>query len=209
MLFWNRRKKAKPQYSSIHHAVDAGDAIAVEELLEYGADVDSQDGRRATPLHIASGCGYLEIAKILIDHCASVDFLIDEGGTPLMAACSKTRPHLVELLLSNGADPNKKGLNGRSPLKCVFQPNVIRVEDQLICIQLLAKHGAIVDAAADDGTTPLMSAAWFGNREGVEALLSLGANSSLRDSRGRTAAMLAFERRFDELAILLKKRSDC
>ncbi len=126
-----------------------------------------------------------------------------------MAACSHTRPDLVQLLLSCGAESNKKGFNGRSPLKCVFRPNVVRVNEQLMCIQSLAEQGALIDDTADDGTTPLMSAAWFGNREGVEALLKLGANPSLRDDRGRTAAMLAFERGHDELANLLQKRAAC
>jgi ankyrin repeat protein len=61
---------------------------------------------------------------------------------------------------------------------------------------LLAK-GAALDAADAGGTTALMRAAEFGRAESLEALLKAGANRTLKDRQGRTAADLARENRQD------------
>ena len=125
-----------------------------------------------------------------------------------MAASACLQPTLVQFLLSSGAQPNKLGQGGRSPLECPFQPDVFAVARQLQCIDLLVANGAKINQRTDDGGTPLMSAAWFGNKEAVDRLLKLGADATLYNNRGRTAAMLAFERGHDELAKLLKHSAD-
>lgn len=208
MAFWNKRQTSEVKFTSLHEATEVGDYAAVQRLLRDGLNANAQDGRDATALHIAAAHGYLEIAKLLIDSGADVDFLIEEGGTPLMAASARFKPRMVEFLISNGAQPNKNGLDGRFPLVCAFQPDVVFVKEQIECIRSLIKHGAKVNECTDSGATPLMKAGWFGNMEAAEELLRLGADPTLRDNRGRTAAMMAFERGHDELAQLLKRRAD-
>jgi len=208
MEFWNKRREPHLEFASLHEAVEAGNYAAVHGFLRNGIDANAQDGRDATALHIAAACGRVEIGKLLIEYGADVDFLIDEGGTPLMAACAFSQAGMVEFLISKGAQPNKKGEGGRSPLQCSFQPDVIAVDEQLECIDLLVKSGAIVNDRTDSGNTPLMTAAWFGNREAVEELLRCGADAKLRNNGGETAAMLAFERGHDELAKFLKQSAE-
>jgi ankyrin repeat protein len=208
MAFWNRNREPERKFASLHEAVEAGDYAAVQRFLRDGIDPNAQDGRDATALHIAAARGHLEIAKLLIESGADVDFLIDEGGTPLMAASALLKPTMIDFLISRGAQPNKKGHDGRFPLVCPFHPDLVLVNEQIQCIRSLVAHGATVNDRTDSGATPLMKAAWFGNREAVEELLELGADPTLRDNGGRTAAMLAFERGHDELAQLLKQRAD-
>lgn len=208
MAFWNKRREPKTRFVTLHEAVEAGDFNAVQQFLRDGTDPNAQDGRDATALHIAAAHGHLEIAKLLIESGANVDFLIEEGGTPLMAASARLKPEMIEFLISRGAQPNKKGHDGRFPLACPFHFGVVLVNEQLECIRGLVAHGANVNERTDTGGTPLMKGAWFGNREAVEELLKLGADPTLRDDRGRTAAMLAFERGHDDLAQLLKQRVD-
>ena len=109
-----------------------------------------------------------------------------------------------QFLLSNGADPNKKGIDGRFPLACPFQPDVAAVDKQIECIRLLVSAGARVNERDDSESTPLMHAVWSGNTQAVKELLRLGADPGLRDNDGKTAAMIAFERGHYELAKLLK-----
>jgi hypothetical protein len=117
------------------------------------------------------------------------------------------RDEVVELLLVLGAPPNQAGEGGRFPLLCTLQPDVAAVAEQINCIRLLVAHGAHVNQRADGGETALMRAAWFGNEEAIEELLRLEANSTLVNDRGKTAAMLAFEREHDDLAILLRRHA--
>jgi ankyrin repeat protein len=109
-----------------------------------------------------------------------------------------------------GADPNARdGISGRSPLhhatvqsagnmvelvcvKAPPTPSSISVSRQLwnlmqrhviffiLCAQLV-DGGAEVDARDDANRTPLAVAAWQGNADAVEALLSRGADVDARD----------------------------
>lgn len=205
MSFWNNRRKSQAQFATIHDAAEAGDLAAVQAFVRGEKNPDVQAPSGATALHIASARGYLDVVKLLVESGSEIDFLIEEGGTPLMAAAAGLRPLIVEFLLTKGAQPNKKGHDGRFPLVCAFQPAVIAVSDQVKTIRLLVEYGADVNVCTDSGITPLMNAAWFGNREAAEELLRLGAEATLKNANGKTAATLAFERGHDSLAQLLAR----
>ena len=58
------------------------------------------------------------------------------------------------------------------------------------CTLLLVEAGLDVNAKENNGYTPLMLAAMRGNNEAVRMLLSLGADASLKNNAGQTAAEL-------------------
>jgi len=192
------------EFETLIEAADVGDVEAVKRMISRGAKVDELNYLGAPPLQYAVARGHIEIARILVDNGADVNFRIKEGGTPLMGAATCLKPRSIEFLLSKGADPNKKGDGGLFPLACPFQPDVAAVDKQIECIRLLVSAGAQIDDRADSGFTPLMKAAWFGNTQAAEELLRLGADPGLQDNHGKTAAMIAVERGHDELARLLK-----
>jgi ankyrin repeat protein len=204
----NRHQEPTEKFQTLHEAVDAGDVEAVKRFISKGAKVDELNEHGVPSLLYAAARGHLDVARILIDKGADVNFLIEEGGTPLMGAARCLKPRLIEFLLSKGAQPNKRGDGGLFPLACPFQPNVEAVDKQIECIRLLVSAGAGINDRTDSGATPLMNAAWYGNTLAAEELLRLGADPELRDNRGRTAAMMAFERGHDELAKLLKNASE-
>jgi ankyrin repeat protein len=43
-------------------------------LIGGGADVNSQNDESSTPLHCAAMSGFLEVAEVLLNHGASVNF---------------------------------------------------------------------------------------------------------------------------------------
>ena len=67
-------------------AVDAGDIAGVIKTVESGVDVNSQDDRGATPLHIAAYRGEVEIAEYLLTQGADPELANDDGLTPLETA---------------------------------------------------------------------------------------------------------------------------
>ncbi len=90
----------------------------VELILKYNTNINLQDTNGWTALHFAAQSRSTEIAKMLIDSGAKVDIPEVHGNTPLSIAVfnSKGEGDLIKLLLSSGADPNKKNNYGVSPL---------------------------------------------------------------------------------------------
>jgi ankyrin repeat protein len=105
------------------------------------------------------------------------------GSSALMTACRWADEPMVSFILRHGATAdNPKSPKGRTCLMiaCAYYSG------KSICRMLIDK-GANVNAAANDGTTPLMLAAQNAKLDVVELLLKAGANPKAKDAAGRTA----------------------
>jgi ankyrin repeat protein len=71
-------------------------------------------------------------------------------------------------------------------------------------VRSLLAHGVDVNARGRHELTALMWAAGQGHAETVEVLLKSGADASLRDDRGKTAADIAAEAAHGEVADRLR-----
>lgn len=113
----------------------------------------------------------LEIIRMLLDHCALVDAIDENGDTPLHAAASLAGGHIVfPLLLKSPAADGHNAIasrcrarkrNGQTLLHCVadyMEPG--EKKDEIV--RLLLDNGALVDAVDENGDTPLHAAAsWY------------------------------------------------
>lgn len=68
----------------------------VEFLVEQGADVNRGDNEGWTPLHATASCGFLSIAKYLIEHGSSVAAVNNDGELPLDIAECKSMEDLLQ-----------------------------------------------------------------------------------------------------------------
>lgn len=100
-------------------ASQAETSIAI--LLRARAAVDGRNPRIGgiTPLHIASGCGFQEIAETLLAWEADPNALTDNFRGPLHFAAARADAPLVSLLLRSRADPSGGGLADCKPLELV------------------------------------------------------------------------------------------
>lgn len=153
--------------SLIAQAAIAGDAEAVEELLQQSPELVhgySQDGW--TPLHLAAYLGHRAVAEVLLRNGADVNARAHNGlaNTPILRAVMGQQGEMVALLLAHGADVNTPNIAGSTPLhKAAIEGN-----DSLV--RLLLAHGAAVNARNTGGQTPLVHALYHGHAE-IAALL--------------------------------------
>ena len=109
---------------------------------------------------------------------------VDNNGTSLlMDACRWANDTSVSFLLRHGATADMpKSPKGRTPLMigCAYYAG------KGIARMLIMK-GANVNAASDDGSTPLMLAAMNAKVDVVELLLDNGAKADVKNNAGKTA----------------------
>ena len=107
----------------LHEAVIKGDAEAVRQHIRAGSNLDEKEpSGGSSPLITAAVFGKTEIALLLIDGGADVNFQNNEGSTPLITAAFFCRMEIVEALLANGADQQIRNHAGSTALDAVAAP---------------------------------------------------------------------------------------
>jgi len=180
--------------TACHIASTAGDVEMLRLLIENGADVntygDVGEGVKTTPLMAISGKGNLnlEIAKVLIESGANVNLSGrgNEGAnmTALHGASAGSTIEMVKLLIENGADIHKRGVNNFTALHFATLGGNVEI------VQCLLDNGADVNAKALAGMTPLHTVAIRGTPEMVKLLVSRGANINAKGDNGSTPLVL-------------------
>lgn len=103
------------------------------------------------------------------------------GTTPLADAALKGDIDGVRILLAHGAKPDATSQAGTQPI------HDAALGDSAEVIRELVAHGADVNARTrDENQTPLHIAAAMGRMKAMEALVALGADRTMKDSRGQT-----------------------
>jgi len=99
----------------LHYAVDEKSEVAIQLLLESGADPNQPPANsEELPLHVVSRRGHFELARLLVEGGADVDALSRRSErTPVAFAISGHEARLVRFLVERGADPNAIGYHGR------------------------------------------------------------------------------------------------
>ena len=123
-------------------------------LLERGADVNALDKDHATPSHLASSLGVLEVARLLLDHGATANVENIHGQTPLHLVSqgelfSDENPDVARLFLGLGLEVNARDKDLTTPLH--FACSQGKFQTAL----LLLDHGAEPNVQNADGETPL------------------------------------------------------
>ncbi|KAL4908831.1 ankyrin repeat-containing domain protein [Aspergillus multicolor] len=188
-----------------------GSSVAVQRLLDYGAEVDTTLEDKMTPLMIASMCGDLSTAKILVDHGADVQAVADCGrrygksGPPLLEAAAKGHDRMVEFLLRSDADISHQW-SKHSNDDCSQEPgNALEaavVSGHTSTVRLLVNRGISVDLYGHRAS-PLIAGAHTGKLEMVRLLLRLGANIEVVDDTLGTALLAAVAREPRDIVYLL------
>ncbi len=121
------------------------------------------------------------------------------GMTPIMLAASLGSVEVIDLLFTQGADPNKRGSAERTSLQYAVEKNHAEV-----AMRLLA-YGADIDAFDNGRLTPLIMAADRGFTDLALILLEKGADPNIQHSQGWTALIDAARNGDEKLVTALIK----
>ncbi|XP_062499286.1 uncharacterized protein LOC134176635 [Corticium candelabrum] len=169
-------------------AVRNKDSLEVELLLQTGSDPNENAVGDATtpplrnstylngPLHWACRCKEVNIARILLDHGASVFMEGENGQNPLHIAHSCA--DLMKLLLERGASVFAEDSEKRTPLLIA---SAIGTSETM---KLLIDAGALIQCANSQGRTPLHYAQ--DSLEKCKLLLDNSATLEATDESGKT-----------------------
>ncbi len=171
---------------------DRADVVAF--LLDLGMSVEIEDEHKQRPLHEAASHNSLRVAALLIDRVAEIDPVESNwGATPLGFAIYGQKTRMIELL----------GRFSRDVWELTNSGQVERLRELLSAEPDLAK-------IAGKGATPLM---WLPDDEAraieiVELLLTHGADPTIKNKEGMTAADYAEKRGMYDAAALLRSTAE-
>lgn len=124
----------------------------LERLVAGGVDWTWHDGEEdaALPLFAAVRRGDRDLVRTMLDHHAPVDFASKDGTSALSIAIdaagdAEASARIVELLVSRGANVNRRLPDGRTPLFAAAEVGSLRV-----VLFLLAKGARVNERVLDD-----------------------------------------------------------
>ena len=219
----------------LHAAAEEGQLEVVKMLLGMNADLGQLDEHGRTALMYAAEEGQLSVVQFLVEKGAKVNQQDKEGRTALAYAAAERQTEVVRFLLEKGADLSLRDKNGHSALDHAAEENAGEVvklflgtkegakqvrenvsillnaseEGALPVVRQLKEAGANINAAGENGTTPLMVASEEGQEQVVQYLLSAGAEVNAKNKQGWTAlAFAARENQPETIRLLLAKKAD-
>lgn len=158
-----------------------------ETLLKLGANVNIKDEDGVSPLlyYIDKFSVDPNLIKLLINYGADINAEDDYHRTPLLLACSRKTPDIVELLLQyDNLDIHATNQYGNNALSS----SVISGYTEIV--KILLDHGADINQRDEYGRTPLMDAIINNKYEVAAYLVKEGADVNIKDGKGRTALMI-------------------
>ncbi len=132
-------------------AINHNDILAVQNLLQRGADVNELDANQDAPLVIAAFKGYTEIVEKLLEAGADITAVDPEmKATALHAAAYAGRTEAAKVLIAYKIDIDKQGpYNGYTALHDAIWQNNIETA------KILIEAGANLEVKSKDGQTAL------------------------------------------------------
>ncbi|XP_067344767.1 ankyrin-3-like isoform X16 [Channa argus] len=232
--------KGKVRLPALHIAARKDDTKAAALLLQndHNADVESKmmvnrtTESGFTPLHIAAHYGNINVATLLLNRGAAVDFKARNDITPLHVASKRGNTNMVRLLLERGAKIDARTKDGLTPLHCGARSGHEQVVellldrgapimsktknglsplhmatqgDHLNCVQLLLHHEVPVDDVTNDYLTALHVAAHCGHYKVAKVIVDKKANPNAKALNGFTPLHIACKKnRVKVMELLLK-----
>lgn len=166
-------------------------SIGIRDAIEKGADINTQNNRLRTALHLVIWHRNIEAFYFLIENGIDIRIREEEGHTPLHVAASVNSPRATMILIrESGEDPdyiNEENNSGNTPL------HLSALENSHHAAKILIQAGAKINQKNSYKKTPLHFAVIKENIEMIKLLIMSGARTNIKDKNRRTAISYATE----------------
>uniref|UniRef100_A0A8B9ISC5 Ankyrin repeat domain 42 n=1 Tax=Amazona collaria TaxID=241587 RepID=A0A8B9ISC5_9PSIT len=168
----------KPNYSSVHEAVKAGDVEQLASMIRSGAGINEVDlVHKFTLLHCAAHSGSLECLHWLLWHGADTTRVTVGGWTAVHLAAIRGQDACMQALLVNGANAEAQDDRGCTP------SHLAAAHGHSYTLHTLLRHGN-VDGSDRKDWKPVHYAAFHGRLGCLQLLLRWGACIDDVDNNG-------------------------
>ncbi|MCP3660605.1 MAG: hypothetical protein GY830_09960 [Bacteroidetes bacterium] len=181
----------------------------IETLLKYGAQINTENKNKLTPIHYAAQYNDFSELEVLLKTKQGKELINSKTkkteSTPLHYAAKNNTAEVIQLLIDYDAKINLKDKKGRTPLHIAiteFSKGFSRCEKELENIRILIKNNADINITDNEEKTPLhlLLKTWSLKKEDVDLLLSKNPSINIKDNEGKTP--------LDYLSVENEKKSD-
>ena len=190
--------------------------IATSLIVEHPQDVNSRDIITGeTPLAVSCRLGHVEFARVLLEHGADTEALVEFRDSVSGLVALRGDAELAELLLDHHADATAPGEKGCTPLYLASKGGHLAIVQVLLThgadvatqskhmetplhvarkeevARLLLAHGADPNALNINNQTPLHRVSELGHTGVARVLLENGVDPNARDAKNATPLHLA------------------
>ncbi|MGR3302530.1 MAG: ankyrin repeat domain-containing protein [Candidatus Scalindua sp.] len=189
--------------TALHEAIKRNSLDIVKILIENGANIETKNINKYTPLQMAAKQGKTDIVEILIEKGADLD-AVEHIDTALTMALEKGNYDIAKLLINKGAEVNI--YNGRA---LNLADNNTEIKELLVkngavdyremnsfrqdvydgkvesVNKMLEKHPRLIYSLGSPGQTPIYRAIQGKSAEMVSLLVSKGAVINMLDLNGQ------------------------
>ncbi|XP_067656470.1 serine/threonine-protein phosphatase 6 regulatory ankyrin repeat subunit B-like [Haliotis asinina] len=153
-----------------------------EMLVERGCNISLKDVDGNNILHVICFSGYLNIVKYVLSlNKLDINGRGHYGRTPLMTAASSGHKEVFDLLVEKGGDVFLKDANGNNMLHIICFGGHFNLVKHVLSLNKLD-----INSRGRYGRTPLMTAAYLGQKKVFDLLVEKGGNVFLKDANGNT-----------------------
>ncbi|CAH0387234.1 unnamed protein product [Bemisia tabaci] len=174
--------------TALHLAARKRDVDMVRILVDYGSNVDSQNGEGQTPLHIAAAEGDEALVKYFYGVRASASITDNQDRTPMHLAAENGHASIIELL----ADKFRASIFERTKDGSTLM-HIASLNGHADCAMMLFKKGVYLHMPNKDGARSIHTAARYGHVGIINTLLQKGEKVDVTTNDNYTALHIAVE----------------
>lgn len=139
----------------IHTAVVTENLGALQQHIQAGSNLNEKDPfGGSSPLITAAVFGKPDMARVLIEAGADINFINNDGSTALHTAAFFCRPEILRMLLDKGADKTIRNKYGATAYESVAAPFADVKDAYDMMGKMLSPMGLKLDYAYIEKTRP-------------------------------------------------------